>query len=119
MTITIEVTGEAEDRLRSLAARRDLDAMRQAIAEAALPTAERLLRDAEKAEQGDDPLTKALARLAARTLEEIARAQEQARASLLPARALPEGATLLETVGGKWPGGETDEEVAAALDRIS
>jgi len=115
MIITIQLTDDEEDRLRAVAARQDKDAMRQALAEAALPEAERLLQEANRS----DPLSQALARLAARTPEEVARARDEARSALVPARPLPEGATLLETVGGKWPGDETDEEIAAALNRIS
>ncbi|MDX1931215.1 MAG: hypothetical protein SFU56_01280 [Capsulimonadales bacterium] len=115
MTITIEVTGDAEDRLRENAARQDRDAMRQIIADAALPVAETLLRKWE----ATDPLDLALARLAARTPEEIARARAEARAAILPPEPLPEGISLTEVVGGKWPGNETDEEIGNALEKLS
>jgi hypothetical protein len=115
VTITIELSDEAEERLRAVAARQDKDALRQAIADAALPEIERLLQEANES----DPLVQAIARLAARTPEEIARARSEARAALVPARPLPDGMTLLDAVGGKWPGDESDEEIAAALDRVS
>ena len=66
-----------------------------------------------------DPLTVALKRLAARTPEEIARSVEAARLKVAPRRPLPEGKTLFDAIGGAWPGNETDEQVHAALERLS
>jgi hypothetical protein len=36
-----------------------------------------------------------------------------------PAKPLPEGKTLADIVQGQWPGDETDEEIKAALKRLS
>jgi len=57
--------------------------------------------------------------LANRTPEEIEEARRELKAASRPSRPLPEGKTLSDMVCGKWPGDETDEEIAAALERLS
>ena len=57
--------------------------------------------------------------LANRTPEEIEETRRRLNAASRPPRPLPEGKTLSDMVCGTWPGDETDEEVAAALDRLS
>lgn len=62
---------------------------------------------------------KELARLQARTPEEIMAARERMEKTSRPPRPLPPGMTLEDVVKGMWPGDETDEEVNAALERLS
>jgi hypothetical protein len=54
-----------------------------------------------------------------RTPEEIESARTQAIKEYKPERPLPEGKTIFDVICGKWPGDETDEEVAEALRRLS
>lgn len=66
-----------------------------------------------------DALARAIAKMTSRTPEEIAAAQQRAIQASRPPRPLPEGKTLLDVIGGRWPGDETDEEVFEALRRLS
>jgi hypothetical protein len=52
------------------------------------------------------------------TLEEIAAARERLIQASPAPRELPDGQTLEDVVLGKWPGGETDEEIFEALERL-
>src|SRR5579862_6572500 len=65
-----------------------------------------------------NPLDQALAALAHRTPEETARLCAEALAAIEAPQALPPGKSLMEVVGEQWPGSETDEEVAAALEHL-
>ena len=112
MTLTIEIPKDKETALRQASARQDWDGLRELLGDLATPAALALLEE--------DPLEKALARLRNRTPDEIARAQEEARALLVaPTHVLPQGKTLGETVAGTWPGEETDREIADALKKLS
>lgn len=64
-------------------------------------------------------LDEAVFRMMHRTPEEKAQARARALQRYLPARPLPPGKTLAETIAGQWPGDETDEEIEAALDELS
>jgi hypothetical protein len=64
-------------------------------------------------------LADAIARRANRTPEEIEAAREEAFRHVIPGLPLPPGKTLEDMVAGKWPGDETDEEIAAALEQLS
>ena len=57
--------------------------------------------------------------LANRTPEEIEATRRRLDAASRPPRPLPEGKTLSDMVCGTWPGDETDEEIAGALERLS
>ena len=54
-----------------------------------------------------------------RTPEQIAQAQARALEMYKPRRTVPPGKTLADTVSGKWPGNETDEQINAALEELS
>lgn len=54
-----------------------------------------------------------------RSPEEIEAARERVLKSSPKPRDLPEGKTLEEVVSGKWPGDETDEQIFAALEKLS
>ena len=73
----------------------------------------------EPAEEGMASLEVALTRMIHRTPEEIAAARERLLAVTPPPRELPEGTTIFDAVMGKWPGDETDEQITAALEKLS
>ena len=54
-----------------------------------------------------------------RTPKQIAEARARVFAASPEPRPLPDGKTLEETVVGKWPGDEKDEEIQAALHELS
>ena len=64
-------------------------------------------------------LEKAMATMKARTPEQIAEARSQLFQATKPPRPLPEGQSIFDAVGGKWPSDETDVEVFAALKKLS
>jgi len=61
----------------------------------------------------------ALVRMTARTPEEIADFRERLFAATPAPRELPEGRTIFDVVMGTWCGDETDEQIAAALGKLS
>jgi hypothetical protein len=69
----------------------------------------------------EDPraLERAIERMKNRTPEEIEAARANAIEQYKPECPLPEGKTIFDVVYGQWPGDETDEEVAEALERLS
>jgi hypothetical protein len=103
---TIELTDETDARLREKAAR------------AGLSVGQWLQRLAEK-EAGIDPVDELVRAWKARTPEQIAAAREAVMKTVIPPRPLPPGKTLDDVVCGTWPGDETDEEIFAALERLS
>ncbi len=105
-THTIELTDEGEARLRAKAAR------------AGLSVGDWLQKLADK-EAGTDPAEEALRAFLNRTPEQIAAAREAVMRTAIRGRPLPEGKTLEDVVVGMWPGDETDEEIFAALERLS
>ncbi len=69
---------------------------------------------------GETDFDRAIAAMAARrTPAQVAAAQAQAIDDYPAERALPTGSTLFDAIGGQWPGDESDEEIAAALSRLS
>jgi hypothetical protein len=80
-----------------------------------------IIRATPTEEEAEDPdaLNRAMAKMMNRTPEE----REAARARLLQhsraPRAIPEGQNLNDVVYGKWPGDETEEEILAALEKLS
>jgi hypothetical protein len=108
MTFTIHVPLEQEAAVRDAHARGDRTRLLH------------LLRDlADQAILEEDPLDRALSEVRAELPREKLRRVAAARTLLRPGRPFPEGKNLDDLVFGKWPGGETDEEVRVALDRLS
>ena len=105
-THTIELTDEGEERLRAKAARTGLS------------VGDWLQKLADK-EAGTDPADELLRAWLNRTPEQIAAAREAVMRTVIPPRPLPPGKTLDDVVCGMWPGDETDEEIFAALERLS
>ncbi len=64
-------------------------------------------------------LEQELAWLANRTDADKEAARVRLSALTPPPTPIPEGKTLSDMVEGKWPGDETDEQVRAALERLS
>jgi hypothetical protein len=65
------------------------------------------------------PIDEAISAYLNRSPEEKAAARARVLASVQPGRPLPPGKTLRDVIVGKWPGNETDEEIAAALEELS
>ena len=114
-THTIELTDEGEARLRAKAARAGLSVgdWLQKLADKEAGT-----EPADK-EVGTEPAGEALRAWLNRTPEQIAAAREAVMKTVIPPRPLPPGKTLEDVVCGIWPGDETDEEIFAALERLS
>lgn len=66
-----------------------------------------------------DALAQAVAKMTNRTPEQIAEAQAWAIATYKPQNPLPPDMSLFDAIAGKWPGNETDEQIAEALERLS
>lgn len=71
----------------------------------------------EEARTREESLQAYLKWLHGRTPEEIEETRRRAYALSPPTTPLPPGKTLSDMVEGKWPGGETDEQVHEALER--
>lgn len=66
-----------------------------------------------------DALAQAVAKMTNRTLEQIAEAQAWPIATYKPQNPLPTDMSLVGAIASKWPGSETDEQIASALERLS
>lgn len=76
-------------------------------------------RVVEEARTREESLPEYLKWLHGRTPEEIEETRRQVCAISSPTTPLPPGKTFSDMVEGKWPGDETDEQVHAALERLS
>jgi hypothetical protein len=121
MQMTVTVSPEAEKILGDLAARHGKSVPEMAEALLEEKVMETISLDVANGENDEDPyaLENAIARLNSRTPEEIEAARTRLLAQSRPPRPLPEGKTFLDVVCGQWPGDETDEEVYAALAKLS
>jgi len=119
MTLTIRLTPEEEARLQAAAQSQGVDPADWAkwlLTEHLPPlTPEPGVREGS----GEDLLSEAVARMKRRTSEEVSDAQVRAAGFIRPGKPLAPGQTILEAVGGRWPGDESDEEVTDALRRLS
>lgn len=73
----------------------------------------------QEQEQFVERLERELEAMMNRTPEEIQAACDRIDAKSTPPRPLPPGMTFAEVVQGCWPGDESDEQVAEALERLS
>lgn len=115
--MNINVSVETEKTLKELAARNGQD-----VADYAGALLERdMKKEKNLFEEDEDPhaLERATERMKNRTPEDIEAAQRLAIEQYKPENLLPEGKTIFDVLCGKWPGEETDEEVALALERLS
>ncbi|MBP3957701.1 hypothetical protein J8F10_20820 [Gemmata sp. G18] len=64
-------------------------------------------------------LEQELAWLANRSEADKEEARRRLSAIIPPPTPIPEGKTLSDMVEGKWPGDETNEQIRAALERLS
>ncbi len=118
MTLTIQLSPEKEKALYEEANRRgvSVEVYAKVLLEEHLPTN----RVAAGEEESDpEALTRAVLAMTSRTPEQINAAQEKAEELIKPGRPLPPGMTIFDVVAGKWPGDETDQEIAQALERLS
>jgi hypothetical protein len=117
--MNINISVETEAALKELAALNGQD-----VSDYAGALLEREVK-AKKVNNDDDDdkdpfaLDRAIERMKNRTPEEIESAQTQAIREYKPERPLPEGKTIFDVICGKWPGDETDEEIAEALRKLS
>ena len=77
------------------------------------------LKSQQFADDEPDALNRAIAKMKGRTPEQIAEARDQLFQAAKPPRPLPAGQSIFDAIGSQWPGDETDEEVLAALDKLS
>lgn len=72
-------------------------------------------------EEAEDPqaLDRAVSRITKRTPEEVEAARIRLFQQSRPPREIPAGQTLADVICGQWPGDETDEQILAALEKLS
>lgn len=117
MTLTLQLPPHTERKLRDLAAQTGQD-----VSDYTLTVIENHLEahtEYAAAADGEDLLAEAVARLVSRTPDEVIEARARAAQFVRPGKPLPPGQTILDAIGGKWPGDESDEQVAEALRRLS
>jgi hypothetical protein len=109
-TIAVQLPAETEQKLRARAAVSglSLEIHLEELAE----------RDAN-ANGCPDALSLAVQRMTNRAPAEVLAGRQQILVTARRGRPLPEGKTLLDVVEGSWPSNETDEEIRAALERLS
>ena len=117
VTLTIDLPAQTEHRLSELAQQSGQDLAGYALT--VITSHVNALEEAAAADRGGDLLAEAVARMAGRTPEQIAEARERALGFIRPGKPLAAGQTIFDAVVGKWPGDETDEEVAEALRKLS
>ncbi|MBI3821652.1 MAG: hypothetical protein HY289_03120 [Planctomycetes bacterium] len=109
--ITVQLTPEAEQRLRQRANERG-ESLEAFLGELA-----------EKAANGDgtasDLLGQGLEWLTQRSADDVQAARRRILGEASAVREIPAGKTILDMVEGKWPGSETDAEIQDALKRMS
>ncbi len=113
-TVQIEIPEELESQLRTLAGDRGLSLQALLVEFARRETS---AGDSANAVSRSDPLAAEIHRLQSRSEAEIEAVL--ARSIRKPIRPLPPGETLSDVIEGKWPGTETDQEIAEALERLS
>ncbi len=108
--IAIRLRSETEEKLRDRAAivGMSLETFIEEIAE----------REAE-ANDPNEVIAKAVARIQSRTQEQLLTDRDRILGLTPPPRPIPEGKTFFDVVQGTWPGDESDEEIRAALERLS
>ena len=114
MPLTIDLPPDTELKLQELAARSGQD-----LPEYALTLLLRHVEADGAAIGGGDLLAEAVARMTTRTAEQIGEARARAAELIRPGKPLPQGETIFGAVAGRWPGDETDEQVAEALRKLS
>ena len=77
----------------------------------------RLIRLAEESEYESFEI--AFGRATNRTSSEVETSRSKLLALAQPPRGLTDGRTLAESIMGKWPGDETDEQIVEALKKLS
>jgi hypothetical protein len=121
MQMIVNVSPEAEKMLGELAARNGKPAPEMAgeLLEEKLKETRSLALTDEDGDFDPDALERAIAQMMNRTPEEVEETRARLFQEMEPPRPLPPGKTLFDVVCGQWPGDETDEEVFAALAKLS
>lgn len=118
MNLTITLTTKTEAGLKRLAARDG----REPEEYAGDLLAERINEElalAGNAEEDPEALGRAVAKMKARTPEQIAAEREEIFLLARPPRAVPPEIDVFDCIYGKLHTEETDEEVSAALEKLS
>ena len=77
---------------------------------------------AEREAETNDPtevIARAVTRFQSRAPDQLLADRDRILGLTPPPRPIPEGKTLFDVVQGTWPGDESDEEIRAALERLS
>lgn len=121
MQMVVNVSPEAEKILGELAARNGISAPEMAgeLLEEKLKETYTISPTDEDGDFDPDALERVIAQMTNRTPEEIEETRARLFQEMEPPRPLPPGKTLADILYGKWPGDETDEEVLAALEKLS
>lgn len=116
MTLVLHLPPLTERKLQELATQTGQD-----VADYTLGVIEKHLHACSGGDdiETDDLLRKAVARMTERTPKQLAQAREHASQYILPGKPLPLGVSLIDVVSGSWPGDESDERVAEALEKLS
>ena len=115
MTLVLNLPPHTEQKLQELAAQHSQD-----LADYALGVIQSHVEANVGGPAADTSLLEeAVARMTGRNQEQIAKAQARATAFIRPGKPLRDGETILDAVAGKWPGAESDQEIAEAIRRLS
>lgn len=117
----VNVSPEAERMLGELAARNGKPEPEMAgeLLEEKLKETHSLAPAEEDGDFDSDALERAIAQMMNRPPEEVEETRARLFQEMEPPRPLPPGKTLYDVICGQWPGDETDEEVLAALAKLS
>src|SRR5262245_6109568 len=121
MQMIVNVSPEAEKMLGELAARngKPVTEMAGELLEEKLKETRALSLTDKDGDFDLGALERAIAQMMNRTPEEVEETRARLFQEMEPTRPLPPGKTLFDVVWGQWPGDETDEEVLAALAKLS
>jgi hypothetical protein len=121
MQMVVNVSPEAEKILGELAARNGISAPQMAgeLLEEKLKETYTISPTDEGCDFVPDALERVIAQMTNRTPEEVEETRARLFQEMEPPRPLPPGKTLADILYGQWPGDETDEEVLAALEKLS
>jgi hypothetical protein len=121
MQMVVNVSPEAEKILGELAARNGISVPEIAgeLLEEKLKETHTITSTDEDGDFDPDALERAIAQMTNRTPEEVEETRARLFQEMEPPRPLPPGKTLADILSGQWPGDETDEEVLAALAKLS
>ncbi|HTE18196.1 MAG TPA: hypothetical protein VK689_07425 [Armatimonadota bacterium] len=117
MLLTLHLPAQTERKLQELTARSGLDPADYVLT--VIHSHVETYEGGAVADLEGDLLAEAVARMTGRTPEQAAEIRMRAEGSIRRGRPLAAGETLMDAVAGRWPGEESDAEVAEALRKLS